>query len=268
MDKHAPKFSKVSLTPEPYYIPGYTGHCPQLKYSMGKSYAKLTAELLTNPEVRHSDRLVLHTAQPDTALTLSSSNVREVIPGFTGFIPRRQNHFACSYSEMCRKSLSEFYQERRAKTQSADLLPERPKLPLTAVSDKVFIYKPLKSLTPTLSPYLMDADDPHKYFISGFTGHVPKSRYLIGKGFPIITNQALTQFGSQQRRDPTSQNTSGEKDSTVTSMPKIYPANTGLVPSFTGHIPGYKFTYGHTFGQLSKEALEKSGIKRILLEKS
>lgn len=37
--------------------------------------------------------------------------------GVLGFIPKRQNYFACSYSEACRKALSEFYQEGRSKLQ-------------------------------------------------------------------------------------------------------------------------------------------------------
>ncbi|GLD55243.1 protein FAM166B-like protein [Lates japonicus] len=288
MEKYAPKFSKVLLTPDPHYIPGYAGYCPQLKFNVGKSYGQLTAELLTSPDVKHSSRLVLHTGHvPSTdtadtaALTLRGvhdGNLKKMIPGYTGFIPRGQNYFSCSYSETCRKALTEFYQEGRAKTQRhLSALPavvnntnqqfERPRPPQTAISNKV-IYKPLKSFMPTRTPYLMEDDDPHKYFISGFTGHVPKSRFLIGKGYPITTNQALIQFGKQQRSDHTSQDFQRRRDSTTPPMPTIYPSKRGMVPSFTGHIPGYQFMYGHTFGQLSQNALEKSGITRILREKS
>ncbi|XP_033501876.2 ciliary microtubule inner protein 2B [Epinephelus lanceolatus] len=283
MEKYAPKFSKVLLTPDPHYIPGYAGYCPQLKFNVGKSYGQLTAELLTSPQVQHSSHLVLHTGhvpstESDAGLTLrsfSDSNLKKMIPGYTGFIPKSQNHFACSYSETCRKALTEFYQDRCAKMQrqSTDLPAvvnytnqqfERPRPPLTPISNKVFSYRPLKSFTPTARPYFMDDDNPHKYFISGFTGHVPKSRFLIGKGFPITTNQALIQFGKQRRTDPMSQGNPVREDSTVSAMPTIYPSNRGMVPSFTGHIPGYQFMYGRTYGQLSQNALEKSGIKRIL----
>ncbi|XP_040915175.1 protein FAM166B [Toxotes jaculatrix] len=284
METYPLKFSKVLVTTDPHYIPGYAGYCPQLKFNMGKSYGRLTSELLTSPDVKHSDHLVLHTGRvpftdtSDTAaLTLrsiSDSNLKKVIPGYTGFIPRSQNYFSCSYSETCRKALTEFYLERRTKTrqQSTDLplvvnhanqQSLRPKCPQTPIT-----YKPSKSFTPIGKPYFLEDDNPHKYFISGFTGHVPKSRFLIGKGYPITTNQALIQFGKQQRSDPTSQEIPGRKDSTTPPMPTIYPSNRGVVPSFTGHIPGYKFMYGHTFGQLSQNALEKSGIKKILREQS
>ncbi|XP_041816622.1 protein FAM166B [Chelmon rostratus] len=249
------------LTPEPHYIPGYTGHCPQLRWGVGKSYSKLTAELLTSTEVKHTSRLVLrrgHAPPTESDLILRGipdTDSKKTIPGYTGWIPRRQNYFACTYTETCRKVLSEFYQDRCAKThwRSTDLPAvvnnhqcERPKPPLTAISDTVITYEPLKPPSSTTP----DDDDPRKYFISGF---------LVGKGYPIMTNQALIQFGKQQRSDP-----KGQKDSTITPLPKIYPSNRGVVPSFTGHIPGYRFMYGHTFGQLSKNALEK----RIFQEKS
>ncbi|CAK6959377.1 protein FAM166B [Scomber scombrus] len=287
MDKYAPKFSKVLLTPEPHYIPGYAGYCPQLKYNVGKSYGQLTGELLTRPEVHYSNRLLHHTdhippAKCDPSLTLRSipeSNLKNMIPGYTGFVPKRRNYFACSYSETCHKALSEFYHDKCEKIQrkSSDLPAvvnytnqqfKRPNAPLTAISNKAISYKPLKPFTPIGKPYFMDDHNPQKYFMSGFTGHVPKSRFLIGKGYPITTNQALIQFGQQQQVDPTSKHTPEWKDSTVPPMPTIYPSNRGVVPSFTGHIPGYQFMYGHTFGQLSQNALEKSGIKRIPQAKS
>ncbi|TDH01996.1 hypothetical protein EPR50_G00168410 [Perca flavescens] len=101
MEKYAPKVSKVLMTPDPHYVPGYAGYCPQLKYTMGKSYGQLTAKLLTSPEVKHSNHLVLHTGhvpstESDAGLTLRSipdSNLKKMIPGYTGFIPKSQNYF-------------------------------------------------------------------------------------------------------------------------------------------------------------------------------
>ncbi|KAG7223939.1 hypothetical protein INR49_015195 [Caranx melampygus] len=294
MDKYGPKLSKALLTPDPHYIPGYAGHCPQLRFTMGKTYGQLTSELLSSPDMKCSRRLSLQTGHlpcTDTADTDAPSlrsipdrNMKKVIPGYTGrvlisFIPRRRNYFSCSYSETCRKALTDFYQEGHAQTrlQSTTLpvianyarqQPERPTLSLKAITNDVITYKSLKPFIPPGKPHYMEDDNPNKYFMSGFTGHVPKSRYLFGKGYPITTNQALIQFGKQQRSDPIAQEVPGRKNSTATSMPSIYPPDRGIMPSFTGHIPGYKFMYGHTRGQLTQNALEKSGIKRNLREKS
>ncbi|XP_029024871.1 protein FAM166B [Betta splendens] len=289
METYAPKMSRVLMTPDPHYIPGYAGYCPQLKFNMGRSYGQLTAQLLTSPEVKHSSRRVLHAghvpSEPGADRTPRSpvSDTTKTIPGYTGFIPKSRNYFACSYSETCRRALTEFYQDRRVKLwqpstcqdlpAAVDLTKppsEGPKPPLTPQSDAVFCYKPLKSFTPVGNPYLMeDDDDSHKYFISGFTGHVPKSRFLFGQGYPVTTNQALVQFRKQQQqqREAGSHRPSGSTGGGA-SLPTIYPSNRGVVPSFTGHIPGYRFMYGRTFGQLSQNALGKSGIKRVLQEEA
>ncbi|KAK5851940.1 hypothetical protein PBY51_023452 [Eleginops maclovinus] len=272
----------VLLTPDPHYIPGYSGYCPQLKYRVGKSYGQLTAELLSSPHVKHSNQLVLYTGHIPSTGTLrstSDSNSKRMIPGYTGFIPKSQNYFACTYSETCSKALSEFHQDGRAKIQrQSKQLPavvnytntqfEKSRPHLREISNNKITHRPLKSFTPKGKPYFMDDDDPHKYFTSGFTGHVPKSRFLFGKGFPITTNQALIQFGKQQQTDPMSQSFPGRRESTINSIATIYPSDRGVVPSFTGHIPGYQFMYGQTFGQLSQNALEKSGIKRNRQAKS
>ncbi|CAJ1073994.1 protein FAM166B [Xyrichtys novacula] len=278
MDKQTPKLSNSLLTPEPHYIPGFVGHCPQLKFNGGKSYGQLTAEMLRLPNIKCSAHRVVSdhhvpSAEYDSALTL------RMIPGFTGFIPKRHNYFGSSYSDTCRKAISEFNQERRTRTQrsSSDLPalvyhtnphPERLRPSLAATSGTVFRYKPLKPFTPLRTPYVMDDDDPNKHFILGFSGHVPKSRFLFGKGYAVTTNQALIQFGEQQRTDPRSQNNSGRKDSSVVTKSTIYPTDSRMVPSFSGHIPGYKFMCGDTFGNLSRNVLEKSGIKRISQDKS
>lgn len=50
------------------------------------------------------------------------------------------------------------------------------------------------------SPYSMDDRDPQKFFMSGFTGYVPRARFLFGSSFPVLTNQALQEFGQKYSR--------------------------------------------------------------------
>ncbi|CAL1569545.1 unnamed protein product [Knipowitschia caucasica] len=261
------KFRQVLLTPDPHYIPGYAGYCPQLKYNMGKSYGPLTHELLSSPDVSHSARLMVGASEPwsEPRDLCTEPQVPKGIPGYTGFVPKSQSQFACTYGEMCRKALGEFHQERkRSQHQSVRLpaLSRRPQdvsTPLTPVSmgRAVVPFKPSRPFLPIERPYVMDDLNPHKYFISGFTGHVPKTRFLFGKGYSITTNQALILFGKQQRHEP-----SGQEPAKGGSSPSHYPPKRPVVPAFTGHIPGYRFLYGQTFGQLSQKALEQSGSKR------
>ncbi|NP_001076489.2 ciliary microtubule inner protein 2B [Danio rerio] len=284
MDLFPPKFSKVLVTPDPQYIPGYAGYCPQLKYHVGQTYGQLTAKLLTSPEVSHSQRLVLQTSplsstEKETASRSqiwwsrhgASRNLETMIPGYTGFVPLRQNYICKTYAETCRDALSEFNQEqaKRLHNASADLSfpvinsvpdfrPRRSNSPLIALSKDPAPYKAPDPWKPPGSPYFMEDSSPHKYFISGFTGYVPKARFLFGTGYPTITNKALIQFSKEMKAGPASlqkYSLQEEDSSNLPLIPTIYPSKTGLLPSYTGHIPGYRFQYGHTFGKLTHNAL-------------
>ncbi|XP_035628072.1 protein FAM166B-like [Oncorhynchus keta] len=286
MEEFPPKFSKVLVTPDPHYIPGYAGYCPQLKYHLGKTYGQLTAKLLSSPEVSRSRRLVLHTGRfPSTETDTGPRdeiwrshhgerrNLERMIPGYTGFVPKSQNYFSRTYAETCREALSEFDRDQqRVRLASAiplvsnstisEFKPRRLSTPLTAISKEPAPYKTMDPWKPKGSPYFMADSSPHKYFISGFTGYVPKSRFLIGTGYPITTNKALVQFGKEMRRDPTSLQLPGEESGALPPIPTVYPSHRGLLPSYTGHVPGYKFRYGQTFEKLTHNALGLSGAQR------
>lgn len=73
---------------------------------------------------------------------------------------------------------------------------------------------------------------------TGFTGYVPKARFLIGTGYPIITNKALIQFGKELKADQSSFRLLEEDTTGLPLISTIYPSKTGLLPSYTGHIPG------------------------------
>lgn len=48
-----------------------------------------------------------------------------------------------------------------------DFYVQRTTAPLTAVSDQVVSYKPVKSFTPIAKPHLLDDGHPYKYYMSG-----------------------------------------------------------------------------------------------------
>ncbi|KAJ7987224.1 hypothetical protein DPEC_G00336530 [Dallia pectoralis] len=284
MEEFPPKFSRVLVTPDPQYIPGYAGYCPQLKYHLGKTYGQLTAQLLSSPEVSRSGHLVLRPGRSpptepgegptDGIWRVHHRNLERMIPGYTGFVPKSQNYFSRTYAETCREALTEFDKDQRRRARLAEtgipisinnaseFKPQRPSTPLTAISKERVPYKGLDPWEPKGSPYFMEESSPHKYFISGFTGYVPKSRFLIGTGYPITSNKALILFGKEMRRDPASLLLPGEESEALPSIATVYPSHRGLLPSYTGHVPGYKFRYGQTFGQLTHNALGLCGTGR------
>lgn len=93
------------------------------------------------------------------------------------------------------------------------------------------------------------------YILAGYTGFVPKARGLLGLGYPVLTNIALKEF--QDEMD--SHRTNGSKpvvvqreDMTLTDTKPIYPAESGLVPHYTGHIPGIRVIFLTTKGDRKK----------------
>nr|XP_033785134.1 protein FAM166B [Geotrypetes seraphini] len=297
------KFTPTSplLTPEPHYIPGYGGFCPQLKYHMGKSYGKLTSKLLTNPDIPHSPQLVLQnihnpvpeeeTAEPLTEMSKGwRRQWREElftgsrIPGYTGFIPRSQHHFAKTYAQITQDALNDFLNQQNNLGYQAEELARLRSLQAANAQDdienerKLLTAKYRTQLPPLVqgppsysafrdddSPYSMEDNNPHKYFMSGFTGYIPRARFLIGTGYPVTTNRALVEFGQKlqkKNKDSSMAYEAGKQHQSLPDIFSIYHSKLGLLPKYTGYIPGYKFKYGKTYGNLTRNVLGLSKAQK------
>ncbi|XP_003800291.1 protein FAM166B isoform X1 [Otolemur garnettii] len=261
----------------PHFIPGYTGHCPLLRFSMGQTYGQVTGKLLRGPPGLAwppAHRTLLPPIQPPRSpevpkgslparcghASLSSS----MIPGYTGFVPRAQFIFAKNCSQVWGEALNESTQSRGVKG-SKNLVQEakgekdmeknqEPKLGLELEK------KPTLEEAEHASPYSMDDTDPQKFFMSGFTGYVPRARFLFGSSFPVLTNQALQEFGQKYSLGGT------QKDPKhLPPLLRTYEQNLGLLPNYGGYVPGYKFQFGHTFGHLTRDTLGLSTIQKQLL---
>uniref|UniRef100_H3AM11 Ciliary microtubule inner protein 2B n=1 Tax=Latimeria chalumnae TaxID=7897 RepID=H3AM11_LATCH len=306
-----PKISPMLMTSEPHYVPGYAGYCPQYKFRGGKTYGKLTSELLTNPDMALSGHLLLQSSLVKPGAGEGGAETRDVpltsrriswrdqrlspslIPGYTGFVPKSQNYFAKTYTESSRAALMDFEREQlqlaskkeqmdfveamrseKATPQTREekeLLAVKYVTPLTPITRDVPPYHSPHSPKPSRSPYFAEKRDPNKYFISGFSGHVPRARFLFGSSYPVTTNRALVQFGEMlsQAQSVAEANAGSavpsHKEESVKLLPQrnvIYPATLGLLPRYTGYIPGYKFQFGHTYGHLTHDALGTSTFQK------
>ncbi|XP_061468709.1 ciliary microtubule inner protein 2B isoform X2 [Rhineura floridana] len=299
----APKVSQILMTPEPHYIPGYGGYCPRYKFMLGQTYGKLTSQLLTSAEAAHSGQLLL---QPNYSLCETQEELPEQrerrrgggklplpgssrIPGYTGFIPRAQNHFAKTYSEICKEARSEFARQlaretgrkeaRKAAggeplkdttTPESKILTSKYKIPLAAVSKAAAPYVSRYAFRPLGSPYSLEDSRPQRNFIPGFTGFVPRAQYLIGASYPVITHRALVEFDQMRqklRQGPSGSCTEAQGDGeALPPLAKTYPTDTGLLPYYKGYVPGYKFQFGHTYGHLTYNALGHSTLEKQMLD--
>lgn len=187
-----------------------------------------------------------------------------MVPGYTGFIPKAQFIFAKNCNQVWAEALNELTRGHGER--------ESPGLPQQARGDGVEEDqesgpepKPepeareaeLGQEAGQASPYSMDDGDPHKFFMSGFTGYVPRARFLFGAGFPALSNRALREFGRMCSE--------GKPQKGLKPLPqlsRIYPQNLGLLPNYGGYVPGYKFQFGRTYGHLTHDALGLSTFQK------
>ncbi|PNI99025.1 FAM166B isoform 3 [Pan troglodytes] len=290
------------LNPQnPHYIPGYTGHCPLLRFSMGQTYGQVTGQLLRGPPGLAwppVHRTLLPPIRPPRSpevpresLPLRRGQERlssSMIPGYTGFVPRAQFIFAKNCSQVWAEALSDF--THLHEKQGSEELPKEAKGRKDTEEDQV--PEPegqLEELTLEVveqaSPYSMDDRDPRKFFMSGESWGVR----IRGMGRP---QDALAQCPHPQASpamcpapasssapaflcSPTRhcRNLGRSTHQAVPRTPNIsprFPEHTlrtwvFYLTNYGGYVPGYKFQFGHTFGHLTHDALGLSTFQKQLL---
>ncbi|XP_037351390.1 protein FAM166B isoform X2 [Talpa occidentalis] len=260
----------------PHYIPGYSGHCPLLRFSMGQTYGQMTGKLLQgSPGLAWppAHRTLLPPIRPPRSPEVPRGSLpgrrgherlgSSMIPGYTGFVPQAQFIFAKNCSQVWAEALNNFTQWHGR--QGTRQLPRKGRGEDDVEKGQEAKAEPeleAKEAEPgqEASPYSMDDKDPQKFFMSGFTGYVPRARFLFGSSFPVLTNQALQEFGQMH-----SQGSSPKDPKHLPPLPRSYPPDLGLIPHYGGYVPGYKFQFGRTYGYLTQDALGLSTLQKQLL---
>ncbi|KFO35365.1 Protein FAM166B [Fukomys damarensis] len=256
-----------------HYIPGYTGHCPLLRFSMGQTYSQVTGQLLQGPPGLAwppTHRTLLPPIRPPRSPELSRRSLptrcrhrrlgSTMIPGYTGFVPQAQFIFAKNCSQVWAEALNDFtpwHGEQGSQELPQEAKGDKDKEPK---SESELAVEGETELKLEVLPYSMDDTDPQKFFMSGFTGYVPGARFLFGSSFPVLTNQALQEFGQKYSKGNAQQD-----PKPFPLLPRTYLQNLGLLPHYGGYVPGYKFQFGHTFGHLTHDALGLSSSQKQLL---
>ncbi len=113
----------------------------------------------------------------------------------------------------------------------------------------------LKPIAPKAQPYYANMDgtqfamashftldnQPRRYFLSGYTGFIPRARKRLGQGYPIIASQSYEERNAdieRRRRTLSEPITVHQPQEKVSALVGIYPKENGLIPLYTGHVPG------------------------------
>ena len=183
---------------------------------------------------------------------------------FPGFIPKSEHHFGKRYAETSLSAVANFETEQeshRRRLQDLHTVQELQcgqQVPTEKVNEKTVkltqLETPLKNIRPhpavyyprkapqhSLSPLTMSNDNAKKYFMSGYTGFVPRVRALIGCGYPTISNKGLCDFTDECERlkqVKSKQVIVHRKIQRDCESKPLYLKETGMVPHYTGHVPG------------------------------
>ena len=169
--------------------------------------------------------------------------VPQMVPGYTGYIPKGLNHFGSRYAESCHNAISAFKEDKKQYKIGLDkgLSSSRLNTPLKPISSRPKPYLPMYNKQHSISPFFMPSGHPQKYFMSGYTGFIPKVQQYLGQGYPIITRHALQEHAQESEKLEASKYAPVILERQPQCNPPLsvlYTKGQGLMPHYTGHIPG------------------------------
>ncbi|KAL5011375.1 hypothetical protein ScPMuIL_009926 [Solemya velum] len=257
------------------HVPGYRGYCPQIKYRVGKTYGTDTHELSKDHEHRHPAS-VLYLVPPETLRndlpdpTGDNKYTKDMVPGYTGYIPRMPFKFGGTYKEDCDVCIDDYLTNRRtADIKDADLRQQVRGYPsLTPIAhnpgvrDKMNLYRDTHPAQPTLLEDKRPLTEPP---IPGYRGYIPRIKATelgLGARYHNATKKGLQQFVNETAahaekvsdRLPLSieRVTSQNPMNGPTSYNRRLYQQDGMIPKYTGYIPHRRFVFGNTYGDTTR----------------
>ncbi|XP_069466001.1 ciliary microtubule inner protein 2A [Ambystoma mexicanum] len=276
--KREPKNS--FFTPDPYYIPGYGGFYPQLRYQIGNTYGTATNNLLTDPSIEKSPKSVLAPlGKPQLPWDLghpgdyqaNSHQVKQLplhskgwadkyIPGYSGYMPLSKYQHGKTFGHLAADSRQEFLEsllKTNAKREEAEHLancgqamePIRkyhlcPPMPRSRSLDLTHCER----FPQMQMPYMLQ-----RTAIPGYAGFIPRFTWNLGERFHTAVNHSLDEFERTQQliRSPFGK---GQDQFRPNYWPEVNIYNPdGIIPYYTGFVPGARWSYGLTFGDDTRE---------------
>jgi len=264
--------------------PGFAGFVPSLKYQFGKTYGHAVSHILkTDPSLKqgfiqqerlkkvreilkkNQEKLDQEAAEREQKEKQHSWKTKHAtgddrfsfppVPGYTGYIPRSQEHYGRPYVETTSASLESFKKEMKARDElppciqaiKESVIPVLPPAePLAHEKKFVSVNAPVTDI----SPYQLSGEHPLKTFIGGYTGFVPRLQNHFGEPYSKSVRKAIGEFTTLPIHhvplEPTSKMVHHKVKATINP-----------IPGFTGFIPGSRTCFATTFGRTASSAYDK-----------
>ncbi|KAI8830463.1 hypothetical protein BC829DRAFT_366447 [Chytridium lagenaria] len=236
--------------------PGFAGFVPSLKYQFGLTYGNATRHILqTDSSLKqghiqreHATHIAELRARREARGPIGTSDEQQEyvwkkvnkyataddrfsfppVPGYTGYIPRSQEHFGRPYVETTNASLADFMSMLKSKSELPARIraikdQQKPIISAKQVSsssgkDKsgsnpstsnatvatssstsspskpTFAYSAASSRVDDKSPYKLPQKHSEKTFISGYTGFVPRLQNHFGEPYSDSVRKAIDEF--------------------------------------------------------------------------
>lgn len=260
------------------HVPGYRGYCPQIKYRVGKTYGTDTHELAQSRIHVHPSNTVtapegVQLVQLRNTLPRSTGDnkyTEQMVPGYTGYIPRMTFKFGGTYKEDCDVCIDEYMTNRTNHDQrQRDLTRQVSCIPrLTAVSHDPSVKEKLNRYRDThpSRPLLMEDKRPlTEPPIPGYNGYIPRIKPTelgLGHRYHVACDNGFSQFVQETARH--SERLTGTLPKALEKLPREHlqsapPSfnrrlyqNDGMIPKYTGYIPQKRFVFGNTYGDTTR----------------
>lgn len=128
-----------------------------------------------------------------------------MIPGYAGHVPLKAKQFGKGYESTTIMGIAEFEEaikrpRKSLKSQLNNNSNQHNNCPYesNACNNTIMTKMTQQCKTQLLNPYKMANNDPNKYFIPGYGGHVPMTLNRT-EPFAVMTNKALNEFTDYQK---------------------------------------------------------------------
>lgn len=254
------------------HVPGYRGYCPQIKYRNGKTYGQDTHELSKGFDHTHPVAPITPVTKPPLKNDLPNSTgdnkyTQQMVPGYTGYIPRWPFKFGGTYKEDCDVCIDEHLTnfkghvtKQNSLRQTTRAFPQlQPVATDPGVRDHLNTYRDTHPNRPLMMEDKRASTEPP---IPGYLGYVPRihtTELGLGCRYHQMTKQGLETFAAETEFNKDVLKTPITINKSPASAPpganiyskRLYLTD-GMIPKYTGYLPQRRFNFGNTYGDTTR----------------